>query len=168
MLHIYTGDGVGKTTAALGLALRSLGWGKRVALVQFLKNRPSGEIRSLERFENCRICRFGKEGFIFDRSPGPEDFREAQAGQAEAEKIIREGSADLLILDEINVALDLGLIPLERVKKLISSCPAEIELVLTGRNCPAALLARADYASEIREIRHPYRKGAPPREGVEY
>lgn len=168
MIHIYTGDGPGKTTAALGLALRSLGHGKRVALVQFLKKRPSGEINSLARFADCQVRRFGKEEFIFNRSPDPEDIREARAALAAAEEILRERSIDLLILDEINVALDLGLVPLERVEELVSGCPAEIELVLTGRNCPAALLARADYASEIREIRHPFPSGGPPREGIEF
>ncbi len=168
MLHIYTGAGTGKTTAALGLALRALGRGKRVALVRFLKKRPSGEVNALAGMKNCLVRSFGRGDFIRDRSPGPEDLREAEAGLAEAERIIRERGADLLVLDEINVALDLGLFPPERVEELIASCPAGTELVFTGRNCPDRILARADYASEIREIRHPSRKGAPPREGVEY
>lgn len=168
MLHIYTGDGAGKTTAAIGLALRALGRGKRVALIRFLKKRPSGEVNVLAGMKNCLVRSFGREGFIRDGSPGTEDLRQAAAGLAEAEKIARERSADLMILDEINVALDLGLFPVERAEKLIASCPAGIELVFTGRNCPEQILARADYASEIREIRHPYQEGVPPREGVEY
>ncbi|MDP8235261.1 MAG: cob(I)yrinic acid a,c-diamide adenosyltransferase [Candidatus Erginobacter occultus] len=168
MLHIYTGNGPGKTTAALGLALRSLGRGKRVALVQFLKKRPSGEILSLARFKNCLVRRFGKEEFLLDRPPDPEDFREAAAGMEETEKILRERSADLLILDEINVALDLELLPPARVIKLIADCPPGIDLVLTGRNCPAEILDRADYAVESREIRHPFRQGKGPREGIEF
>ncbi len=168
MIHIYTGKGPGKTTAALGLALRSLGWGKKVALVQFLKKRPSGELRSLARFADCRIYRFGKEDFLLSRSPDSDDFREAEAGIEEAEKILRERSADLLILDEINVVLDLGLLPRTRVSRLISDCPPEIELVLTGRNCPAEILAQADYASEISTIRHPFDRGGPARPGFEF
>lgn len=168
MIHIYTGDGQGKTTAALGLALRALGWGKRVTLVQFLKKQPSGEGRSLARFENCLVRHFGKEDFLLDRPRDREDRREAAAGLAEAEKILRERSADLLILDEINVALDLGLLPAERVEQLLSGCPPEIDLVLTGRNCPAGILSRADYASEIRKIKHPYRRGRAARKGIEY
>jgi cob(I)alamin adenosyltransferase len=168
MLHIYTGNGPGKTTAACGLALRSLGRGKKVALVQFLKKRPSGEILSLARFENCLVRRFGKEEFLLDRPPEPEDYREAEAGLNEAVRIIRERSADLLILDEINVALDLDLLPPARVIKLIADCPPGIELVLTGRNCPEEILSRADYAVEVREIRHPFRKGDGPREGIEF
>ncbi len=168
MIHIYTGDGQGKTSAALGLALRSLGRGKKVALIRFLKNRTSGEVTALARFENCRVKSFGKAEFILDRSPDREDRREAEAGMAEAEKIIGEKSADLVILDEINPVLDLQLLSLERVEKLISLCPPEIDLVLTGRNCPEAILSRGDYASEIRRIRHPWPEGGPPRAGIEY
>ena len=168
MLHIYTGNGRGKTTAALGLALRALGRGKKVALVKFMKKRPSGADASLARFEDCRVYRFGKEDFLLSRPPDSEDFREAIAGMEEAEMILQERSADLLILDEINVALDLQLLPVERVSQLISVCPRETDLVLTGRNCPAEILARADYASDIREIEHPHRLGQAPREGIEY
>ncbi|MFH1038904.1 MAG: cob(I)yrinic acid a,c-diamide adenosyltransferase [PVC group bacterium] len=168
MIHIYTGDGKGKTTAALGLALRSLGWGKRVCLIQFLKMRPSGEIASLTRFENCRVLRFGSEECILARPPGQDDRREAQEGLDRAEEILREKSADLLILDEINLALDLGLLDAAGVLSLIAGCPPEIELVLTGRNCPGGILSRADYVSEIREVRHPYRKCIAARQGVEY
>ncbi len=168
MIHIYTGNGPGKTTAALGIALRSLGWGRKVALVQFLKMRPSGELRSLVRFADCRVCRFGKEDFLLGRSPDSDDRREAAAGIEEAEKILRERSADLLILDEINVALDLRLLPPERVIRLISNCPPETELILTGRNCPEAILGLGDYVSEITSLRHPFDGGAPAREGVEY
>jgi len=168
MIHINTGDGPGKTTAALGLALRSLGWGKRVALIRFLKKRSSGEVKVLDRMKNCLVRSFGREEFIRDRAPGPEDYREAEAGLAEAERIIRERSADLLILDEINVALDLKLFPPERVEKLIADCPPEIELVLTGRNCPDRILALADYAVEIRSLRHPWEKAVPARPGIEY
>ncbi len=168
MLHIYTGNGPGKTTAACGLALRFLGRGKRVVLVQFLKKRPSGEILSLARFENCLVRRFGKKEFLLDRPPDPEDFREAEAGMEETEKILRARSADLLILDEINVALDLELLPPARVIKLIADCPPGIDLVLTGRYCPTEILSRADYAVEVREIRHPFRTGDGPREGIEF
>ncbi len=168
MIHIYTGDGRGKTSAALGLALRALGRGRKVALVRFLKNRPSGEVDALARFENCRVKSFGKAEFILGRSPDREDRREAEAGMAEAEKILGEKSADLIILDEINPVLDLQLLPRERVEKLISRCPEEIDLVLTGRNCPENILSRGDYASEIRKIRHPWREGEPPRAGIEY
>ncbi len=168
MIHVYTGDGQGKTSAALGLALRSLGRGKKVALIRFLKNRPSGELTALARFDNCRVSSFGKAEFILGRSPDKEDRREAEAGMAEAERILGERSADLLILDEINPVLDLRLLPPERIEQLISRCPEEIDLVLTGRNCPTTILSRADYASDIREIRHPWKKGAPARPGIEY
>jgi len=168
MIHVYTGNGKGKTTAAIGLALRSLGWGRRVALLQFLKGRETGEIKGLARFENCKIRQFGTEDFVSEEAPGELDRQFAEDGCSWAEEILRDKSADLVILDEINVALHLKLIEITRVTDLIASCPPEIELVLTGRNCPPEIIDLADYAGEIKEIRHPYKNGITAREGIEY
>ena len=168
MLHVYTGNGKGKTTAAIGLALRSLGRGRRVALLQFLKGRETGEIKGLARFENCKIRQFGTKDFVTEGATGELDRKLAEEGCSWAEKILRDKSADLVILDEINVALHLKLIEMTRVTDLIASCPPEIELVLTGRNCPPEIIELADYASEIKEIKHPYKDGITAREGIEY
>ena len=168
MIHVYTGNGKGKTTAALGLALRSLGRGRRVALLQFLKLRETGEVRGLAEFKNCTIQQFGRENFITEETADELDRQLAEEGCSRAEEILRDKAADLVILDEINVALHLKLIELERVIDLIAACPPEIELVLTGRDCPQEIISLADYVSEIKEIKHPYRKGIIAREGIEF
>ena len=168
MIHIYTGNGKGKTTAALGLALRALGWGKRVRVVQFLKQRATGELKGLAQFKNCEIRQFGGEGFVTGETVGPIDRRRAEEGFIWAEETIRDRAVDLLILDEINVALHLNLLDLDRVRDLIEGCPPEIELVLTGRDAPPGITSLADYVSEIKEIKHPYRNGSTARKGVEY
>jgi cob(I)alamin adenosyltransferase len=168
MIHVYTGNGKGKTTAAIGLALRSLGRGRRVALIQFLKGQDTGEIKGLARFKNCKIRRFGTEHFITEEAGTELDRQLAEEGCSWAEEILRDKSADLVILDEINVALHLKLIEITRLTDLIASCPPEIELVLTGRNCPPEIISLADYAGEIKEIRHPYKDGVTAREGIEY
>jgi len=168
MIHVYTGNGKGKTTAAIGLALRSLGRGRRVALLQFLKGRETGEIKGLARFENCKIRQFGTEDLITEGAAGEIDRQLAEEGCLWAEEILRDKSADLVILDEINVALHMKLVEITRVTDLIANCPPEIEMVLTGRNCPPEIIDLADYAGEIKEIKHPYQKGTIAREGIEY
>ncbi len=168
MIHVYTGNGKGKTTASLGLALRSLGWGRRVALLQFLKLRETGELRGLAGFKNCIIRQFGREDFITEETANDMDRQLAEEGCLKAEEILRDKTADLVILDEINVALHMKLIEITRVMDLIKACPPEIELVLTGRDCPPEIISLADYISEIKEIKHPYRKGIIAREGIEY
>ncbi len=168
MIQVYTGNGKGKTTAAIGLALRSLGRGRRVALLQFLKLNETGEMRGLSRFENCQVQQFGTSDFITEETAKELDRQLAQEGCSRAEEILRDKAADLVILDEINVALHLKLIKLERVIDLIAACPPEIELVLTGRDCPQEIISLADYVSEIKEIKHPYRKGIIAREGIEF
>ena len=168
MIQIYTGNGKGKTTASLGLALRSLGWGRRVALLQFLKVRETGELRGLAGFKNCIIQQFGREDFITEETADEMDRQLAEEGCLKAEEILRDKTADLVILDEINVAIHLKLIEITRVMDLITACPPEIELVLTGRDCPPEIISLADYVSEIKEIKHPYRNGINAREGIEY
>ena len=168
MIHVYTGNGKGKTTASLGLALRSLGWGRRVALLQFLKLRETGELRGLAGFKNCIIRQFGREDFITEETANDMDRQLAEEGCLKAEEILCDKTADLVILDEINVALHMKLIEITRVMDLIAACPPEIELVLTGRDCPPEIISLADYISEIKEIKHPYRKGIIAREGIEY
>ena len=169
MIHIYTGDGKGKTTAALGLAVRALGWGKKVRLIQFMKKGSEyGELKSLSGFKNCRIIQTGRDELLTPENLQPVDYEEAEKGLQHAREILRKKKADLLILDEINFALHIGLLKVGEVEALIQSCPPEVELVLTGRRCPQELLVLADYVSEIKEVKHPYREGIEGREGVEY
>jgi len=125
-------------------------------------------MRGLSRFENCQVQQFGTSDFITEETAKELDRQLAQEGCSRAEEILCDKAADLVILDEINVALHLKLIKLERVIDLIAACPPEIELVLTGRDCPPEIISLADYVSEIKEIKHPYRKGIIAREGIEF
>lgn len=169
LIEIYTGDGKGKTTAALGLALRACGHGARVAIVQFMKGWAQyGELAVVKHLPNVTLVHTGRDKCIFRGDETAEDFTEASRGLKEAEKFIASGEYDLVILDEINVAIDFGLIDADDVAELIGRKPEKTEIVLTGRNAPKSLLEMADLVSEIKEIKHPYRSGVSARKGVEY
>jgi len=169
LLQVYTGDGKGKTTAAVGLALRMAGHGFRVYLLQFMKGDPNyGEILALRAVPKVEILQSGLPTFVRKGAPGPEDLRLARAGLETAREILSAGRHDLVILDEILCAVDYGLLRESELLDLIDRKPAQVELVLTGRNAPAEVIRRADLVSEIREVNHPYRRGVAAREGIEY
>lgn len=171
LVTVYTGPGRGKTTAALGLALRVLGWGGRVCVVQFIKGYPEiGEGRFAQQFGD----RFVLKQFAIDPTPSireedlPKRRQAAEQALAYAEATVSGGEYDLVILDEINNALHYGLIPLPRVLELVRTKPAHVELVLTGRDAPPEIVQAADYATEMLLIKHPFEKGIPARRGVDY
>ncbi|MFA5143774.1 MAG: cob(I)yrinic acid a,c-diamide adenosyltransferase [Candidatus Omnitrophota bacterium] len=166
-IHVYTGNGKGKTTAALGLALRASGAGLKVYIQQFAKSRVCGEIKALSRIKNIKVSQCGNGLFIRGK-PAISDIRCAQNGFIDARQKILSGRYDLVILDEINVAMKLGLINIEDVIGMIKNKPGSVELVLTGRGCPPAIKKIADLVTEMREIKHPYRRGIVGRKGVEY
>lgn len=171
MLHLYHGDGKGKTTAAFGLALRALGRGRTVAVVQFLKGADSGERLALAQFPGATLVEV-PERVKFSFAMTEEDRREAAVRYegycAQALALAQAGKAQLLILDEVCAALSAGLLPSERVLALLDALPAETEVVLTGRNPPPALRERADYETEFLKHKHPYDRGISAREGIEY
>ena len=169
MVQVYTGDGKGKTTAALGLALRAAGHQLRVVILQFLKGWPSyGELRGVQLLPTVTLRQFGREGFVNPRRPQVVDFELAEKGLAAAREAMLSGQVDVLILDELNTALDLGLLKLTDVLSLIDERPAQVELVLTGRGAPEPLCQRADLVTEMRAVKHPYNSGIDGREGIEY
>jgi cob(I)alamin adenosyltransferase len=169
MIQIYTGDGKGKTTASLGLALRALGHGKRVCMIQFMKGScVYGETLMAESLEDFTIVQFGRKEFVERANPLPQDREEAQKALIQARQVLTEGSHDLVILDELNVALDYKLIELVDVLKLIESVPSPVEVVITGRNALPELIERAHLVTEMKEIKHPYRTGICARKGIEY
>jgi len=169
LVQIYTGNGKGKTTAALGLALRAVGHGFKVVMIQFLKGWDFyGEIASSAFLPGFKLVRTGRAEFVNKENPHPEDLKEARRGLELAREALRSGEYDLVILDEVNVALHYGLIGLKEVLELIELKPHGVELVLTGRYAPRELLERADLVSEVVEVKHPYREGVPARQGVEY
>ena len=166
-VQVYTGDGKGKTTAALGLALRAAGAGLRVYFGQFIKNADYSEIKALARFADCITVRqFGRGCFLLTE-PAPEDRAAARRGLDNVRRALVSGDYDLVIADEANVAVALGLIEPDDLVALIDLRPEQVELVLTGRGAPDAVLTRADLVTEMRCVRHYYDRGVLARPGIE-
>jgi len=166
MIQVYTGNGKGKTTAALGLALRAAGAGFNVYIAQFTKGRICSEHKALEKIRNIKVEQFGKSCFIKGK-PKAIDVELAHAALEKIRKIIACGNYRLIILDEINIALRLKLVCLKDVLDLIKHTPATIELVFTGRCAPRQLIESADLVSRINEVKHYYRSGFKARKGIE-
>ena len=169
LVMVITGNGKGKTTAAFGQALRAIGQGYNVFIVQFMKGRKYGEyIVARKYLPGLTILRAGLDSFVMRDNPATIDIEMAQKGLAAAEKAIKSGKYDMVILDEINVALDFKLISLPEIIALIKSKPANLDVILTGRYAPAEIIEIADTVSDIQEIKHHYNKGIKDRAGVEY
>ena len=169
LIHVYTGDGKGKTTAALGLALRAAGHGWRTYIGQFMKGQEYGELAAAKLLGDClTIEQYGKPTFVHTDKVTAEDVRLAQEGLARASEAMSNGAYDIVVLDEINVALFFKLLRVEDVLVLIEQKPDEVELVLTGRRVPEEILARADYITVMQESKHPYQQGIMAREGIEF
>lgn len=169
LVQVYTGDGKGKTSAALGLALRAVGRGLKVYVIQFIKGGfDYGELHAVQQFANLKLKAFGRGRFITEKPPKEEDVRLAMEAFELAEKVVANGEYDIVVLDEVNVALGLKLIDVDDVVRLVKSKPNHVELVLTGRNAPAEIIELADLVTEMKEVKHPFKKGVPPRKGIEY
>ena len=177
LVIIYTGDGKGKTTASLGCALRALGHGWRVLVLQFFKGDwpvRFGELEMSKRLAPQFEVRHVGKGFVKymgDRKPLEEHMQAARQGLAEARTAIASGAYDLVILDEIIYAIDYAevrLVGLDDVLALIDAKPPQVHLILTGRNAPQALIERADLVTEMREIKHPYQQGIQAQVGIDY
>jgi len=181
LVHIYTGDGKGKTTASLGLALRAFGNNLRVYMIQFLKSGFTGELYSskklgfvIEQFgvdalkeKQKKIGEFTDKTSRFVFQPDIEEKDAALEGFEHAKKIIKSNDYEVVILDEINCVVDKGLIPLQEVLELIKN-HGKVELILTGRDAPQELKDAADYVSVIERVKHPWQKGIKARKGIEY
>ena len=168
-VQVYTGNGKGKTTAALGLALRAVGHGGQVCLVQFMKGGgPYGEHLAAERLApHLTVFRTGRAGWVRKGNPDPADIAEAREALELSRIALTSGRYDLVVLDEINGAVDFGLFPVEEVLALLSLRPHNVELILTGRNAHPQLLAAADLVTEMQEVKHYFRQGVAVREGIE-
>lgn len=168
LVHIYCGNGKGKTTSILGLSIRMAGRGKKVVIVQFLKDTQTGELEILKNIPSIKVFRNQEHlGFTFrmndEQKKHAADIQQKLFSQA----VQSSQECDLLVMDEIMAAINSGMIPCEQVEKFIKEKPEHLELVMTGRNPPESLIALADYVSEINKIKHPFDQGIPAREGIE-
>ena len=169
LVQVYTGNGKGKTTAALGLAFRACGRGLKVCMIQFMKGGgPYGEHLSAElHAPGLTILPFGREGWVNRDNPDPEDCRLAEEALNRGAEALASGDFDLVILDEVIGATHFGLLKVEQLLEIIRSKPDRVELVLTGRNADQRLIDAADLVTEMREIKHYYKAGVPARVGIE-
>jgi len=169
-IQVYTGDGKGKTTCALGLALRAVGHGLQVYMIQFMKGRETGEARvAATRLAPDMILRsFGRPGLVNLRSPAQEDLTLIREAWDLARQVILAGEHPLVILDEINLALAFNLLPREEVFQVLRQRPSGVEVVLTGRQAPPELVEQADLVTEMRPVKHYYEAGVKARRGIEW
>ena len=167
MIHLYTGEGKGKTTAAIGLAIRAAGYSKKIVIVQFLKGSDSGELHSLSLIPNITLIR-NREDYGFFRSASPDIRAKITKENNENLKTALALPHDLLVLDEICAAYGLEAVDRKAVDDLLQGFSLKKELVLTGRNPPRHFLDAADYVSDIHNTKHPFEQGIPAREGIEY
>ena len=167
LVHVYFGDGKGKTTAALGLAFRALGGGMRVCVCQFLKGAPSGEIDALSRFSRAEVLRAQFEGERFFWEMDGEARRACASQQRELLQRALKTSADLFVLDEALDAHCVGALSNDELSDAVEALRARAEIALTGRSAPEWLLSRADYITRMEKLRHPYDRGITARRGIE-
>ena len=166
-IHVYTGDGKGKTTAALGLALRAAGAGLKVFIAQFMKLGDYSEIKALERFgDGVTVEQYGLGRFIRG-NPDPADIDAARKGMERVREIFAAGRHRVVILDEANVAAACGLFSPVDLLELVNAKPDEVEVILTGRNAAPEILARADLVTEMKMVKHYYQAGVAARVGIE-
>lgn len=169
LVQVYTGNGKGKTSAAFGLALRAIGRGLKVCVIQFIKGGfDYGELYVVKDLPNLELRAFGQGKFVTDVPPDEKDAGLAREAFELAKEAVKGGNYDVVILDEINVAVHLRLIGVEEVVDLIRDKPEHVELVLTGRHAPSKIIEMADLVTEMKEIKHPHRKGIPSRRGIEF
>lgn len=166
-IHLYTGNGKGKTTAAIGLAVRSAGAGKKVFIAQFVKGMHYAELDSLKRFPEIEIKQFGLDCFI-KQKPTEKDIEAARTGLNEVTAAIGNNSYNIVILDEICIALFYNLFGVDEVLSLLKNKPEQMEIVLTGRYAPNELIEISDLVTEMKEIKHYYTSGIQARKGIEF
>jgi len=166
-VQVYTGDGKGKTTAVLGLSIRAAGAGLKVFIAQFIKNGDYSEIKALKRFSDLiTVEQFGLGCFIRGK-PTSEDMEAARKGIEKVKSIITSGNYKIVILDEANVAVKLGLFPAEDILSIMADKPEEVEIVITGRNADQRIIEKSDLVTEMKEIKHYFQKGVKARIGIE-
>jgi cob(I)alamin adenosyltransferase len=169
LVHLYTGDGKGKTTSAIGLIVRAVGHGMRCCLVQFMKGKyPYGEIKALKRLKGVTVRQFGNLEFVRKGKGREVDLKEARKALDYAKDALASGRFDLVVLDEVCVAEYMGLIPVDDVLSAVEARAKGVEAVLTGRKAHRGLMALADYVTRFDKVAHPFDKGTRARKGIEF
>jgi cob(I)alamin adenosyltransferase len=171
LIIVNTGPGKGKTTAAMGTALRAVGQGMRVLMLQFLKGSwHYGELDAAQAFGDKFIMRQMGRGFVKvgTEKPDPEDVKMVEDAWAEAEKAVHSGEWDLVVLDEINYAISYGMLDAAKVVEVLKTRPAMVHVILTGRNAHPSIVDIADTVTEMRQVKHAYEKGVMAQRGIEY
>ena len=167
-IHVYTGNGKGKTTSAFGLSLRAVGAGKTVFFAQFVKGKTYSEIEAVQKFiPNITIKQYGLGCFI-EKNPTPADINAAEEGLKEVSSVIRSGKYDMVVLDEANIAVYFKLFSVDDLITVIQNKTDVTEIIITGRYAPKELIEIADLVTEMKEIKHYYNKGVEARKGIEY
>ncbi len=166
-IQLYTGNGKGKTTASFGLSIRAALAGKKVFIGQFVKGMEYSELKITEYIPNIEICQFGRDCFIY-KEPTEKDILVARKGLKICSEVLKNGKYDLVVLDEINIALYYKLFSVEEVVKILNSKDEKVEVVLTGRYAPKELIDIADLVTEMKEVKHYYTKGIEARKGIEF
>ena len=169
LVQVYTGNGKGKTTAALGLVLRAVGKGHKAIVIQFMKGQINyGELEAIKHLPGAEIEQYGRPDFVDKKNPAAIDIELARKGFERAKDAVLSGKYDLVVLDELNIALDYKLLDEGEVIELIKSKPEHVELVLTGRYAPPSIINIADLVTVMCEVKHPYMVGIAAREGIEF
>lgn len=169
LVQVFTGNGKGKTTAALGTILRAAGYDFKIFIVFFFKGDSAyGEYASLSRLPNVTVASYGLRRLVDVKNVKPEEIEQAELALKAARQVIKSGEYDLVVMDEVNVAIEYKLIKLESVIELIKEKPEPVELILTGRYADNKLIEMADLVTEMVKVKHPYDKGINARKGIEY
>lgn len=167
-IQVYTGNGKGKTTAAVGLAIRAAGAGKKVFIAQFVKGMPYAELDLIRQYlHKIEVRQYGRRCFIYEK-PSQEDIDAARTGMEEAAEIISSQQYDVIILDEATIALHFKLFSTEYLLEVLRNKPEPTEIIITGRYAPDELIEMADLVTEMREIKHYYQSGVEARKGIEF
>ena len=166
-IQVYTGNGKGKTTAALGLAIRAAGAGLKVFIAQFIKMGEYSEIKALKRFEDLiKVEQFGKGRFIKGK-PSASDIEAARKGLERIKAVFASNQHNVVIMEEANVAAGLGLLSVDDILKIMDEKPKDVELVITGRGADSRIIEKADLVTEMKEVKHYFQKGVKARIGIE-
>ena len=169
MLQVYTGTGKGKTTAALGVALRGAGYGLKTMMFSFLKDDPNyGEARAFRFLPDFELYQVGRDAFVNFHNPDPVDLKMCRDGWEKAKQAILERKADILILDELNIVLCTKMLPLEEVIEFLKQNKSALEIITTGRGAPDELIKIADLVTDMNEVKHYFHKGIASRNGIDH